>query len=190
MNSMLPNYSTVKFTDVYDNIEDFMNDYKNTSDDFINGIPNLISDTNATTLYYLLYARYGNSPIAYTDITQFKYRLFSIIWQYGPTWEKKLWIQAELRTLTDAQIKQGSKAIYNTALNPSTAPSTSSLEELTYINQQNTTNYTKSPIEGYATLNELLATDLTDTFLKKFNILFKKFISSEQPLLYVSEDDE
>lgn len=187
---VLPKYSTVLFTDIYNNEEDFLKDYNNQNSEFINKIPALLDPNTATTLFYLLYARYGNSPIAFTDINQFKYRLFSIIWQYGPTWEKKLEIQAALRDLTVDQIQQGSKAIYNQALNPNTAPSTSSLDELTYINSQNTTNYKKGPLDGYAALNELLATDLTDKFLKRFQICFKRFISSEKPLLYVTEEDE
>lgn len=190
MSNMIPQYSTVLFTDIYDNVEDFIADYKNESSDFVNGIPNLISDTSAETLFYLLYGRYGNNPIANRDINQFKYKLFSVIFQYGPTWEKRLEVQAALRELSLDDIRLGSKAIYNQALNPSTEPSTASLEELTFINQQNTTNYKKSPLEGYAILLDLLNTDVTEDFIKKFNICFKKFVSAERPLIYVTEEDE
>ena len=188
--NMIPQYSTVLFTDIYDNVDDFIADYKNESSDFVNGIPNLISDTSATTLFYLLYGRYGNNPIANRDINQFKYKLFSVIFQYGPTWEKRLDVQAKLRDLDEDDIRLGSKAIYNQALNPSTEPSTASLEELTFINQQNTTNYKKSPLEGYAILLDLLNTDVTEEFIKKFNVCFKKFVSAERPLIYVTEEDE
>lgn len=85
MSKMLPQYSTVLFCDIYSDVDEFIADYKNTSTDFENGIPPMISDTNATTLFYLLYGRYGNNPIANRDITQFKYKLFSVIYQYGPT---------------------------------------------------------------------------------------------------------
>ena len=188
--SMFPQYSTVLFTDIYNNVEDFISDYKNESDDFVNGIPQLISETSANTLFYLLYARYGNNPIANNDINQFKYKLFSVIFQYGPTWEKRLEVQAAIRQLSLEDIRLGSKAIYNQALNPSTEPSTASLEELEFINQQNTTNYKKSPLEGYAMLLDLLSTDVTEDFLKKFNVCFKKFVSAERPLIYVTEEDE
>lgn len=188
--NMIPQYSTVLFTDIYDNVDDFIADYKNESSDFVNGIPNLIADTSAETLFYLLYGRYGNNPIANRDINQFKYKLFSVIFQYGPTWEKRLEVQAALRQLTLDDIRLGSKAIYNQALNPSTEPSTASLEELTFINQQNTTNYKKSPLEGYAILLDLLNTDVTEEFIKKFNVCFKKFVSAERPLIYVTEEDE
>lgn len=185
MNSqMIPQYSTVLFTDIWDDVAEFKDDYTD------NGIPVTISLASATTLYYLLYARYGNNPIANRDVTQFKYKIFSVIFQYGPTWEKELDIQSKLRGLTDEQLRLGSKAIYNTALNPQTEPSTATLEELTYINQQNTTNYKKSPLEGYAILMDLLKKDVTEEFLKKFNICFKKFVSSERPLIYVTEDED
>lgn len=186
-NSMMPKYSTEKFTDVWDNAAEFVSDYKSSG---LYDTNNKISDTSATTLYYLLYARYGNSPLANRDITQFQYKVFSIIFQYGPKWEKDLDIQAKVRALTDDQIRLGSKAIYNQALNPQTSPSTAALEELTYINQQNTTNYRKSPLEGYAMLEELLRDDISKIFIDKFNICFKKFVSSEKPLIYVTEEDE
>ena len=186
-NQMLPEYSTMLFCDVWDNAIEFVSDYK--SSGLYENIAK-ISDSSATMLFYLLYARYGNSPIANRDVNQFQYKIFATIFQYGPTWEKQLSVQKALRDLTDAEIRQGSKAIYNQALNPQTAPSTSTLDELTYINQQNTTNYKKSPLDGYAMLLELLDTDVTKAFIDKFNICFKKFVTPEKPLLYVSEEDE
>ena len=93
MSKMTPQYDTKLFTDIWDNATDFIYDYTHV------GIPTTISNTNATTLFYLLYARYGNNPIANYDQTQFKYKLFSIIFQYGPTWEKRLSIQETLRGL-------------------------------------------------------------------------------------------
>lgn len=187
MSNMIPQYTTMKFTDVWDNAADFVADYKSSG---LYVTDNKISDTSASTLFYLLYARYGNSPMANRDVTQFQYKVFSIIFQYGPKWEKDLDIQAKVRALTDEQIRLGSKAIYNQALNPATEPSTATLDELTYINQQNTTNYKKSPLEGYAILETLLKDDITKIFIDKFNICFKKFVSNERPIIYVSEDEE
>ena len=190
---MLPQYSTILFTQVWDNATEFIADYKlsglyDATD--ASHLNNSISDANANLLFYLLYARYGNSPIANRDVNQFQYKVFSIIFQYGPTWAKELEVQKKIRALSDDDIKLGSKAIYNQALNPQTEPSTASLEELTYINQQNTTNYKKSPLEGYAILMELLKQDVTEDFLRKFNVCFKKFVTPEKPLIYVTEEEE
>ena len=90
---MLPQYDTKLMTDVWSKATDFVTDYQNI------GIPTTISVQNATTLYYLLYARYGNTPIANYDENQWKYKMFSIIFQYGPTREKRLDIQNTLRGL-------------------------------------------------------------------------------------------
>ena len=141
---MIPQYDTKLMTEIWEDAAGFLTDYKSV------GIPTTISDASATTLYYLLYAKYGNSTIANFDITQFKYKMFSTIFQFGPTWEKKLELQEKVRGLTETEIMTGAKAIYNSALNPSTAPTTGSLEELSYINAQNTTNYKKSKLEAYS----------------------------------------
>lgn len=79
MSNMIPQYDTKLFTEIWDNVSDFVYDYNHV------GIPTTISDTNATTLFFLLYARYGNSPIANYDEEQWKYKIFSVIFQYGPT---------------------------------------------------------------------------------------------------------
>lgn len=184
---MLPQYTTKLFTGVWDEMSDFVSDYKSSGLYVTN---NKISDSSAGTLYYLLYARYGNSPIANRDVNQFKYKVFSIIFQYGPKWEKDLAIQTAIRGLTEDEIRLGSKAIYNQALNPQTEPSTAALSEISYINQQNTTNYKKSPLEGYAMLEGLLRDDITKIFIDKFNICFKKFVNNELPLIYVSDAEE
>ena len=194
MNSMIPQYSTNIFTDIYPDVETFVSDYKNV------GIPyqytvgtttyQTLTDTNVEALFYLLYARYGNSPLANRDITQFKYKLFSVIFQYGPAWQKELDVQRKIMNLSEDDIRLGSKAIYNQALNPQTEPSTAALEELEYINQQNTTNYKKSPLEGYAILMELLKKDVTEEFINKFGRCFKKFVSNERPIIYVTEEEE
>ena len=190
-NEMIPQYSTVLFTDIWDSAEDFKSDFQDSpfngsiKDGSVTGQPD-----NVSLVFYLLYARYGNNPIANLDETQWKFKIFSTIFQYGPSWEKRLDIQKKLRELSDADLLAGSKAIHNTALNPSTTPSTSSLDELTYINSQNTTNYKKSKMEAYAQLWELINTDVTEDFLNKFKKCFKIFVSAEQPLLYVSDNDE
>ena len=198
MSNMIPRYDTKLFCEIYDNAEDFVDDYKDSGlyDAESIGTPpvlhlnNSLSDKEATILFYLLYAKYGNNPIANLDETQFKYKLWSTIFQYGPAWSKKLEIQQKLRELTEADIRLGSKAIYNHAYNPSTSPSTGSLEELTAINEQNTTNYNKSKLEGYTALWDLLVADVTEAFVKKFEKLFKQFVSPERTWIYVSDSED
>lgn len=176
------NYRNKKFTDIWGTAEVFLSDYNN------NGITVTISQASVSLLYYLLYARYGNSTIASSDENQFKYKVFSTIFMYGPTWEKRLEIQQGIRELTLEEIQKGGKAIYNTALNPNQAPTTTALEELKYISHQNTSNFVKSKVDAYAIIINLLETDVTEEFLLQFKKLFLTVVSPELPLWYVTDE--
>lgn len=171
----------ISFTGCWDNVDDFLKDYKS------NGIPATISDTSASTLFYLLYASYGNSTIRNNDINQFKYLVFSRIYMYGPTWEKRVEVQKKIRDLSEAELLAGGKAIYNTALNPGTEPSTDTTEELDYINQQNVTKNVRSKVNAYNDLMLLLKTDVTKEFIDGFKPFFKQVTTKELPLIYVTE---
>lgn len=98
MSKMIPQYDTKLMTEIWDSAQDFVYDYEHC------GIPTTITSVHATTLYYLLYARYGNNPIANYDEEQFKYKMFSVIFQYGPTWEKRMSVQETLRGLQLADL--------------------------------------------------------------------------------------
>lgn len=190
------NYRNRKFNDIYPEVDDFEQDY----DEFNNGLLDAsVSRTAVDTIWLLLSARYGNSTVASQNEAQFKLKLFTLVFQYGPTWEKRLEIQKAVRGMDIEEIRKGGKAIYNTALNPSQpvaggagAPvgeGTNTLDELTYINQQNTTNYKKSLPEAYGILTSLLETDVTAEFLDKFKRLFLTVVSPEVPLWYISNMD-
>lgn len=177
------NYRTRKFTDIFPNVESFLNLYNDS------GIPTTISSQNATTLYYLLYSKYGNSSIANSDENQFNYKLLSIIYMYGPSWEKRLEVQSQIRNLTEEDLITGAKNIANHAYNPSTEPSTSSLEELTAINEQHTSQFKKSKLDAYNLLWNLIATDVTEEFLSKFKYLFLVVVEPQDPLYYITEEE-
>ena len=131
-----------------------------------------MTDEDINIAYYLISARYGNSHAANSDENQFKNRIYSIMFMYGPSWAKRLDIQKKVRALTDADIFAGGRVVYNHAFNPNTEPSTDALEQLSYINEQNATNYKKSKLEGYAMLSELVKTDVSNDFLEKFKRIF------------------
>lgn len=179
---MIPMYNTETFQDVFTTVNDFVDFYK------MNGIPMTIKEDSASTLYYLLYARYGNNPIANYDLVQFKYKLASVIFQYGPTWEKNLDIQNALRGLNEEELLRGTKQIANHSYNPDSAPSTNAIEELPTINDQNTVNTRRGKLEAYSMLMDLLKTDVTEVFLTKFKHCFKQFVYPENVVLYESED--
>ena len=227
MNSayMKPMYDTNLFCEIWDSSDSFLADYNNTGAEFTNQVPTTISQENALMTYLLLFSRYGNNPIANYDVTQFKNKIFTIIWQYGPAWEKRLKMQEDIRGLTLQDITTGTKTdwtsdatqsqtnsgsdttINNHAYNPSTAPSTQSTNELDYIDQQNVAKgsdtrtisgsdskttgqvVTRSKMDAYAQLWELVATDVTNDYISKFRRCFKQFVSPERNMIYVTEED-
>lgn len=180
---MIPMYNTVLFSDVYDDVNAFMDDYRS------NPYPKLIQEENARVIYYLLMANYANSSIVNLDIAQFKNRLFAIIFQYAPTWEKRVEIQTRLRELSEEDIRQGAKQIANKALNPDSEPTTATLEELTYINAQDTVNAKKGIITAYQDLWSLLKVDVTENFINEFSKLFIKVVIPQRTYVYNIEEE-
>ena len=223
---MKPMYDTNLFCEIWDSSDKFLADYNNTGTEFTNQVPTTISQENALMTYLLLFSRYGNNPIANYDVNQFKNKIFTIIWQYGPAWEKRLSMQEDIRNLTLQEITQGTKTdwssegsqsqnnsgtdttINNHAFNPSTAPTTQTTNELDYIDQQqvakgsNTSTIsgtdsqttgqvvTKSKMDAYAQLWDLVATDVTNDYIAKFKNCFKQFVAPERRMIYVTEDEE
>ena len=223
---MKPMYDTNLFCEIWDSSESFLADYNNTGTEFTNQVPPTITQQNALMTYLLLFSRYGNNPIANYDVTQFKNKIFTLIWQYGPAWEKRLSMQEDIRNLTLQEITQGTKTdwssegtqsqnntgtdttINNHAYNPSTAPTTQSTNELDYIDQQQVAKgsatstisgtdskttgqvVTKSKMDAYAQLWDLVATDVTNGYISKFKNCFKQFVAPERRMIYVTEDEE
>ena len=223
---MKPMYDTNLFCEIWDSSDSFLADYNNTGTEFTNQVPTTISQENALMTYLLLFSRYGNNPIANYDVNQFKNKIFTIIWQYGPAWEKRLSMQEDIRNLTLQEITQGTKTdwssegsqsqnnsgtdttINNHAFNPSTAPTTQTTNELDYIDQQQVAKgsktstisgtdsqttgqvVTKSKMDAYAQLWDLVATDVTNDYIAKFKNCFKQFVAPERRMIYVTEDEE
>ena len=77
-------HDTNTFQEVWESAKAFTDEYAT------NGIPTTITVQNCTTLYYLLYAKYGNEYVRSSDQNRFKYCIWSTIFKYGPTWEKRL----------------------------------------------------------------------------------------------------
>lgn len=176
-------YCNPSFGEVFNSPASFLEGYHNC------GIPTTITDDTATTLFYLLYAKFGSSPIRSNDPNLFSYKVFMTVFQYGPTWEKRLDIQEELRklSLTDGELFLGGKAIYNHAMHDGSAPTTATLTELAYIDSQNTTNHKYSKVDGLASLMSLLEKDVTEEFLDKFTKLFSKWLAPDEPIYYITE---
>lgn len=182
-------YQNLTFSQIWKDYTSFKTDYDALIVGFAeNTAP--VTVNSLQTIFYLLFAKYGNNPIANSDVDQFKMKIISIIYAYGPTWEKKQSIQKSLRTLSETDLLQGAKQIYNHALNPSSEPSTGSLTELTYINDQNTANYKKSKMEAYSILWNILHADSTREFMEKFRKCFAVFVDKMRVPFYIENDED
>lgn len=177
-------YRTRTFADIFPSSEDFTSALAETP--FASIANDFTGKTSLEVVFALLYARFGNSHISFSDENQFRYNIFSTLYSYGPTWAKKAKVQEELRGLTSEQLREGSFAIYNSAMNPNTTPSTASTTELPFINNQNTTRHKKGAMDGYALLLSLLSDDITKDFTDKFKKFFIQIIAPDRPLLYAT----
>lgn len=177
------------FAQVWPNYAAFKKDY----DELIVGFPQTtspLSDNSIMTTFFLLFAKYGNNPIAGNDVGQFKMQIFSIMFSYGPTWERKQKIQEDLRNLSEEDLLRGAKQIYNHAFNPNSEPSTSTLEELTFINDQNTSNHKKSKMEAFAILWGSLHAEPTTEYVNKFKKFFSIFVDKMPVPFYIDDEDD
>lgn len=109
---------------------------------------------------------------------------------YGPIWEKEVSIQNELLALDQATLREGSIAIMNHASHPGTLPTTQTLEELGYIDNQSVNKNRKSVVEGYALLMSLLDDKLTQRFINRFRCLFVCVLIPSDPYCFNTSELE
>ena len=163
-------YLTPTFAEVFeDNLQLFVEEWEGTT---FSDHTQFQDEDLIYFIYTLLNAKYRNSHILSTDTEQFKSQLFSIIFQYAPTWERKLKLQESLRNLSEEDILTSSRQIVNHASNPSTSPNTSTLEALPFIDSQTSSGYKKNKIDAYTLLYQVLEDDITEEFLLRFKKLF------------------
>ena len=125
-----------------------------------------------TTLYYLLWARYASSHIRSDYPQQWKMKIMMTVFEYGPTWSKRLEIQEKVRNMSDDEIQKGTIMTYNSAMNPDGAPTTETWETLKGINSQNKNLYQRGKLDSYAYIDQILKTDVTREFVEKFKKFF------------------
>ena len=171
---------TRTFAEIYPTVDDFKTAYD--ANPFATATN--ISASSVQNIYYLLLSNYGNSSICSSDEYRFEIKLFSLIYQYGPVYIEKKSLQGHILDTPWDGFKTGGKVIYNNALNPNVAPSTNTLTELPYINNQNTNNYIKSDAESIQIKWELLDDKLETEFLAKFKSLFLKIVNPTVPMWY------
>lgn len=187
MSSLYGNYTrTRSYSEIYSNSNDFITEWFNSP--FAS--TNVMSANDLELTYFILLSNFANSHIVSSDENRFKLELMSLVFRYAPSWIKRIDLQKKLRGLTDDELMQGSKNIYNHAFNPSAEPPTSTLDEINYINEQNTNNFKKSKMDAYQSLYMILETDVTAEFIKVFKKLFRTVVEPESPLWYTTDIEE
>lgn len=187
MNSLYGNYRTRTFTEIFPDEDTFVNEVRESR---LNN-PSITTE-HLQQLYYLLYAAYGNSNIASSDENQFKYKMYTIIFNKGGKWQKNLEIQERLESLTESEITQINKVITNHAFNPGEidAVMDNGIDGetlLNYINDQTANTMKGSILTAYNNYITLLL-DVSTDFIREFKPLFLTVAQPELPLWYVSEE--
>ena len=181
---LAPEYNNYTFSDIFHDDQSFY--------DYLSGTGILdatITEAFLKRLWFMLYSYYGNSPIAGSDENRWKTKLATTVEAYAPTYIKKDEIQKALRALDLDDLREGYKSIFNRAINPSAEPTTDNTEELPYLNEQNVNKTKKNKADAYATLWDILKTNLLEDFLKKFSKLFSKVATEGNTIIYESEED-
>lgn len=181
------NFTRKNFTEIFPNEDSFVNC------DIAPNLKNAISEENLKTLYYLLYARYGSSTIAFDSEPQFIYSVFSTIFMYGPTWEKRLEVQKGIKELNlEGDLLEGAKYISNLSMNPSTLGAkgggNDDLAPLQTVNQQSYNGWKKNKLQAYGEVLEIMRTDITESFIGQFKKLFIKVVQPNLLLWFKNED--
>lgn len=197
INSYYGSHRNRKFSDIFPNVETFSQTYKECpifNQLFNHTIKYKAGNTEyekdlLNELYYYMYSKYGNSTIASSDETQFKFKLWMIISTNGIIWYKKQESLCRLISLTDEEIKKNQKSWTNLAQDPGNISDgkISSDTFLDYIQAQNVSQSEAAPVVAYSTYMAMLS-DNTETFLQSFKKLFITVVDYEAPLLYESED--
>lgn len=179
----LGNYQSETFANTFHDADTFKSKFQ--ASPLAGIVPTALDGDALEIIFYLLYARYGNSHFATLDPHQAEFQIFAAVAKYGPTWIRQYNMQSELVDLDEDELLDGAKTIYNHAYNPGTEPTTA---ELDAIDDQNTTHQLRSKLDAYEYLSSLLDDRLTDRFLEKFRNIFLKFVEPTGPIWYPSED--
>lgn len=184
MTSLYGNYRNRTFSDIFPSYSDFYEEAKEcplTSNLAVDGIQQT---------FYLLYANYGNSVIASSDETQFKYQLFGVMFDNTGAWQAKIKVQNALLSLSEDEIRSGYVQISNHAYNPSTEPAADAMDPLSKIDDQVFNGSKKGKLESYAMYWDMIKANLSKAYMAQFRKLFMQIVEPEEPLWYVTDDEE
>lgn len=178
------------FSEVYADSDALQKDFESRGFE-TSGFP---SDFPWALFYSLIYGRHGNATIISPDdyLAAWETRFCSILWQFGPYWMREVAIQQSLRELSEEDLLKGSLVVSSNALNPAAKPTETfenmDVPKVDTIQQQATSQSRRSKMDAYAALSQLLRTDVTESFLRRFDALFRNIYPNDCDC--EEEDDE
>lgn len=182
---LAPEFNRPSFREIFPDVDTFYNCLAETE-----AVDSELTEDNLKKLYYMLIAKYGNTPIRKADGEEWLYDLIFTINAHYPTFLKKDEIQRQLRALNLDDLRDGTKSIFNHAYNPSQTPSTGTSDEIPYVNEQNVNKLKKNKADALSSLWEILHTNIMDEFIKKFKNLFSKILTTTNHPVYIMEEEE
>lgn len=183
---MLQLYDRKLFNDIFPDSATFLAEYTNYETAIDN--LNIVDDKYVILTWQLITSKFGNTPIRSNSEDQFKISVMSIMFSEAPTFVTRLTVQGKVRALTDAELIEGETAIANIAKNPDEVPTTSTMNELQYIEAQHVNKQKRSKLQAYALQLGLLENDLSETYVRKFAPLFAKvYVPAEY--IYPTEEE-
>lgn len=170
----------LKFKDVFTNQNDFINavGYLESDGTIYEGtskVTPVLSDDQTYQCYYLLMSRYYDSTFKLTDKDSIARRFGAILASYGAVWAKHKEINQKVRNMSEDEIIEGQTSVSNNASNPSIEPSTQTLEELTYIDNQLVNKTKRSKLNAYEQFKDMIDSEKDEWLINKFKDLFIKF---------------
>lgn len=182
---MITPNSNVIFTDIWEEPTDMITDFR---DSYLNKAG--FTDTSLGVLYSQLYARHGSDHIAYSDAEQWKYAVFSIIYNEGMKWQVSRTTQDLLESLPEDEILYGGKVVTNATRNPSTSDKDmSDTSGLPTIDAQDASINVMNKVVAYSGYVSSLK-DVTTEFINKFDKLFSRVVTNPGRVMYRTEPEE
>lgn len=171
-------YITRTFSDIYPDTAAFVSDLEEA----------LNFDMTAEekeNLFWLIFSKYGDSNVRYTNEFLFKANLFKRqINVYYPTVLAILREQAKIRDTSDNVFAQAGKMVINSGAHNTALVSTDTTAGIDQLDMQQISNSQRGLFSVIVDKLSAMKSGAEDTFLKRLNPLFVQIIAPQWDLLY------
>jgi hypothetical protein len=175
---MTKTYATRTFSDIYPDEYTFISDLNE-------AINFTMSDEEKSDLFWMIYSKYGDSNVRYTNEYLFKAALFKrYVNVYYPTLLAILREQKKLRETPDDEFAKAGKMVVNIGAHNTADVSTDTTEGIEQLDTQQISNSQRGLMSVIADRLSVLKAGMEEQFLKRLNPLFIQIIAPQWDLLY------